>query len=185
MKKCPRCGAEMNAITLEDLPLDQCPNGHGMWFDSGELDAAIDKAEPDLDWMEVDLWKDPAALQVSHDSDPCPVCQETMAVVTYDDTDVQVDVCLHKHGVWLDQGELEKISAELEQKMLQMGTGDLLKESLAESGDVITGGEGRKKERKSLGNVVRLLQYRILVDNPRLDGMFTGFMRTRSGGNPE
>ena len=69
--------------------------------------------------------------------------------------------------------------------MLAMGTGDLLKESLSESGDVITGGEGRKKERKSLGNVVRLLQYRILVDNPRLDGMFTGFMRTRSGGNPE
>ena len=181
MKKCPRCNETLDGITFEELPVDQCPQGHGSWFDQEELDQALTKAEPDLGFIEVELWKDPQSLAASHTGGPCPVCGEKMALVTYGDTGVEVDVCLQKHGAWLDSGEFEKIAQSLEDQLLTMDSGELLKETLDEGADTITGSEGRGKQWRNFKNVARLLQYRILIENPTLDNMFTGFMRTKSG----
>ena len=40
-RKCVRCSAVMTAVTTGSLVLDHCPYGHGIWFDKGELAAAI------------------------------------------------------------------------------------------------------------------------------------------------
>jgi len=40
-RPCPRCRARMRLVRAPNAPdtpiLDQCPDGHGLWFDRGEL----------------------------------------------------------------------------------------------------------------------------------------------------
>jgi Zn-finger nucleic acid-binding protein len=38
---CPRCDKELAAIAVNDLTLERCPTGHGLWFDEGELDRVL------------------------------------------------------------------------------------------------------------------------------------------------
>ncbi len=36
--RCPICRKKMEKVTVEDkLTIDRCRNGHGLWFDEGEL----------------------------------------------------------------------------------------------------------------------------------------------------
>ena len=34
---CPRCDSKLNEFAVNDLLLDRCPRGHGLWFDANEL----------------------------------------------------------------------------------------------------------------------------------------------------
>lgn len=43
-RKCVRCAATLKPVTYRDVELDRCPYGHGIWFDKGEVVAAV-KAE--------------------------------------------------------------------------------------------------------------------------------------------
>ncbi len=39
-RKCPRCRGRLEPVlapTEQELILDECPRGHGLWFDKGEL----------------------------------------------------------------------------------------------------------------------------------------------------
>lgn len=48
-RRCPRCGRRMkhlHAPGSDRLILDCCPEGDGLWFDDGELEALIDPARP-------------------------------------------------------------------------------------------------------------------------------------------
>lgn len=44
-RHCPRCRARMRLVRAPNAPdtpiLDQCPEGHGLWFDRGELVALL------------------------------------------------------------------------------------------------------------------------------------------------
>ena len=43
-RKCPRCGKRMEKVYMGEKPpivIDRCRNGHGLWFESGELGQAI------------------------------------------------------------------------------------------------------------------------------------------------
>ncbi len=35
---CPRCNRNLHSVHIhDDLELDECPRGHGIWFDQGEI----------------------------------------------------------------------------------------------------------------------------------------------------
>lgn len=36
--RCPRCGERLAALKLHGVQVDECPMGHGMWLDNGELE---------------------------------------------------------------------------------------------------------------------------------------------------
>jgi len=36
--RCPRCGEQLVSANLHDVTVDQCPAGHGMWLDKGEIE---------------------------------------------------------------------------------------------------------------------------------------------------
>ena len=43
-RRCPRCRAKLREIPLPGDPpvlMDHCPRGHGLWFDRGEMIAAV------------------------------------------------------------------------------------------------------------------------------------------------
>jgi Zn-finger nucleic acid-binding protein len=43
-RACPRCDAGLEEIAIDTLRIDRCPEGHGLWFDRGELGTVIDRA---------------------------------------------------------------------------------------------------------------------------------------------
>ena len=71
-------------------------------------------------------------------------------------------------GVWLDAGELEKIIDSLSEELLTKDVPDYLRASLEEAKELVTGPESFLSEWKDLGTVLRMLQYRILGENPTL-----------------
>ncbi len=36
--RCPRCGERLTTTTRLDVEIDECPGGHGIWLDDGELE---------------------------------------------------------------------------------------------------------------------------------------------------
>jgi Zn-finger nucleic acid-binding protein len=47
-RRCPRCRGKMRHVSapgdIEDVILDRCPRGHGLWFDKGELEEILTAA---------------------------------------------------------------------------------------------------------------------------------------------
>ena len=46
IRKCPICGKKMRKVIVRDHKtlLDQCAQGHGLWFDKGELSVVFETA---------------------------------------------------------------------------------------------------------------------------------------------
>jgi Zn-finger nucleic acid-binding protein len=42
-RRCPRCNAKMSKIQVGETLIDRCPNGHGLWFDAGELGRFVEQ----------------------------------------------------------------------------------------------------------------------------------------------
>jgi hypothetical protein len=36
--KCPKCGADLQAVSKDNVTIDVCPEDGGVWLDAGELD---------------------------------------------------------------------------------------------------------------------------------------------------
>ena len=36
--RCPKCGERLTTRTQLDVEIDECPTGHGIWLDTGELE---------------------------------------------------------------------------------------------------------------------------------------------------
>jgi Zn-finger nucleic acid-binding protein len=48
-RKCPHCGHKMDKVWMGNAPkvlIDNCPRGHGLWFDGGELHQVLCQLEP-------------------------------------------------------------------------------------------------------------------------------------------
>lgn len=106
--KCPRCQGMLMAYTYRDTTLDICPECFGLWLDAAEFDLLTSKR---------DVYKDDSIPYEYHrrplpqDSGylPCARCGKLMVRKNFRAiSGVLIDVC-HKHGVWLDAGELEEI----------------------------------------------------------------------------
>lgn len=40
-RRCVRCSAKMRLIRVNDVDIDRCPRGHGLWFDRSEMESLI------------------------------------------------------------------------------------------------------------------------------------------------
>jgi Zn-finger nucleic acid-binding protein len=40
-RRCPRCGAKLRRYKIEAVEVDECPRGHGLWFDKGEMETLV------------------------------------------------------------------------------------------------------------------------------------------------
>jgi Zn-finger nucleic acid-binding protein len=165
---CPIDGSQLEKHTIQSVEVEECPQCQGMWFEKGELRQAKDEAEPDLYWLDIDLWSDQDIFKLDWSERVCPDCGELMASISYGDTGVMVDYCFKGHGIWLDQGEFQKIIEALEEEALTMDSNEYLQASIGEAKDLLLGGKGFTSEWKDFYSVLRMLQYRVLADNPKL-----------------
>ncbi len=40
-RRCVRCSGKMKIVTVQNVELDRCPRGHGLWFDKSEMETLI------------------------------------------------------------------------------------------------------------------------------------------------
>ena len=45
--KCPKCGGQMNEISMASLKVDKCGSCNGLYFDNGELEVLLKSKKPE------------------------------------------------------------------------------------------------------------------------------------------
>jgi len=176
--KCPKCEGEFSTRYVKDVQVEECDQCHGVWFDTNELEKATREVDRDLHWMEFDLWKNQDQVDVSQGSLMCPRCHIPMANVKYGPTEVVVDTCTRCHGIWLDKGEFEQIINALEDELANMSEDEYWDKALEEARDLIEGDKGFISEWRDFSTVLRFLQYRVLVENPRVQSALIALQRS-------
>jgi hypothetical protein len=164
--ECPVDARALETHTTHSIEVEECPQCRGLWFDKGELRKAKDEAEPDLNWLDFDLWSDENAFEVAWSSRKCPECGKNMATISYGTTGETVDYCVEGHGAWLDKGEFDDIIRALDMEVNTKSVPDYIVASLEEAKEIVTGDEGFVSEWNDFLTVTRLLQYRVLAENP-------------------
>ena len=103
---CPRDHTILAQQTKGEAVLDVCPTCSGQFFDAGEMFAAFGiNADPSYwDRPETGGVVKPGRIH-------CPRCHKEMLLqdLAYGGVAVEIDRCPGCQGVWLDQGEVEKI----------------------------------------------------------------------------
>ncbi len=167
--KCPQCeDITLESCELGHVQVEQCPSCKGIWFNRDELRQAKDEIDPDLAWLDFEIWQHPDHFEPVESPHQCPACEADMVGVSYGETNVKIDYCEHCQGTWLDNGEFEKIILSLEEELEKRTLTDYIKDSIREAVHIITGPESLADEWKDFSTVLRLLQYRIFVENPKL-----------------
>ena len=113
---CPSCSTALSVIEFDTDPalcIERCNNCHGMFFNPGELEAALESQTHPL------VWLDPAQLnQIGEDYGfshevvyrKCPICAERMSHLNFGRrSGIILDRCGF-HGVWVEGGELRRLT---------------------------------------------------------------------------
>jgi Zn-finger nucleic acid-binding protein len=167
--ECPRCDKALQENTVGSVQVKECSACKGIWFEKeDQLRQAKDETDPDLNWMDFDIWKHPERFRISTAPLKCPACSQGMIDIRYDTTAVVVDHCIHCRGLWLDGGEFAEIIEELTRELVRKSELEYLRETLEEARAIITGPENFLSEWRDFRTVLRMLQFRFFVDNPKV-----------------
>ncbi|MBL9100518.1 MAG: zf-TFIIB domain-containing protein [Myxococcales bacterium] len=115
---CPGCAGAMHAVGMgQGVEVDQCIECGAVWFDAGELDALLTSEVADEEAPVTDLpalrrrmtGLVPGESQAAIRYRECPRCGDVMARRNFGTiSGVVVDEC-PRHGVLLDEGELQAL----------------------------------------------------------------------------
>lgn len=176
--ECPIDGYKLEPRAFHGTIIDECVRCKGLWLNESELRKAKDEYAPDQNWLDFDLWSDQEALEVNWSSLKCPQCQKNMAIISYADTEVTIDYCADRHGIWLDKGEFQAIIEALDKEIASKDISGYITASFEEAKEIIGGDEGIISEWEDFMTITRLFQYRVLVDNPKLAELLTALQKT-------
>jgi Zn-finger nucleic acid-binding protein len=110
--RCPRCRAEMNAVTVGNTALAECARCGGVWADQSAFDQI--RADQERQSAVLGMAADPPEAGAGADPElvryvPCPHCGKLMNRVNFARcSGVIVDSC-KAHGTWFDRDELRRI----------------------------------------------------------------------------
>ena len=174
---CPRCAAILRAGEIETVQINECAQCKGIWFEQDELRQAKDADDPDLNWMDFEIWKDEDRFHISLGTLRCPRCDFPMAAIKYGATGIEIDCCTQCDGIWLDGSEFEGIINALNAELAAKSVSDYARASLSEAQEIVAGPEGLVSEWRDLMTVIRMFQYRALVGRPRLHALLAAVQR--------
>jgi len=173
MRKCPKCGKELESRGLGPIDGDEGEWCKGVWLDSGELGKAEEAADPNINWLDFEIWKHPEKFKSRRSDLKCPSCLENTVAIEYGHTGVEINYCPRCHGIWLEKDELPKIIESLEDEISKKTVSDYVHESIREAKEIVTGHESFMSEWKDLSSILRLMQYRLFVEKPKLIATLT------------
>jgi Zn-finger nucleic acid-binding protein len=178
MKQCPKCKVELTPKSIGPVEVDECHSCKGIWFDADELRQARDATDSDLNWMDFEIWRHQDQFKSGTSPRKCPACGDPMVTLEYGASAVAIDYCKSCDGTWLDRDEFKRIVEALEEELLTKSFASYVKECLREGIEVLTGPESLISEWKDLSNVLRLMQYRLFVENPNLLSAVTAVQKS-------
>jgi len=176
-KKCPICKISLESAILCNTEIDYCPRCFGLWFEEDELRWAKDEKDKDLNWLDIDLWKDSKKFKVSYGIRLCPSCRLPLYEVYYGDSKIIVDVCNVCKGIWLDRGEFKKIIDYLKEKqkyeILNNYSENLLKQGI----EIFLGPDSLKEEISDFLTVLKFLKYNLIIKHPTISKIISELFR--------
>ena len=110
--QCPRDQAELQTETQRGIEVDRCPQCNGRWLDDGELsqlEATVKSTEEQRVAM-IEYSNRESTLS-------CPRCGTQMSAFNYRAYDLELDVCVNKHGIWLDAEEDSRVRGIIEERV--------------------------------------------------------------------
>jgi Zn-finger nucleic acid-binding protein len=115
---CPACKNPMIVVEHNKIELDYCPECHGVWFDSGELELFLDSINlENREQFTSNLLNTPEA-KTAEKKRRCPVCARRMKkIVAGDKPSILIDVCQKADGLWFDSGEVGQLIKQLPEKL--------------------------------------------------------------------
>jgi len=168
---CPSDNEQLQKVLFHDVEVDYCPRCLGIWFDEDELRLAKDDEDKQLNWIDVDLWRDKSKFTVLRADKYCPACRVGLQEVRYDTSKVRVDFCKLCKGVWLDRGEFRRIINYLKNKSDYEILHHYTKNFALELWEVFSGPEKFRSELADFFTVLRLLNYKFVTQHPFLNSL--------------
>lgn len=169
--KCPNDNTELHKALFYTVEVDYCPLCLGIWFDKDELVQAKNAKDENLNWLDVDLWRDKVGFEVMRVSKYCPACRTGLRQVRYDESKTKVDFCRMCQGVWLDRGEFKQIIAYLKRKADYEILHRYAKNLIVELWEVFSGPEKFREELADFITLVKLFNYKFIVQHPFLNSL--------------
>ena len=80
--ECPIDGTALETHTVHSVNIEECLQCYGLWFEEGELRKAKDESEPDLIWLDFDLWSDQESYKADRSSRKCPPGVKNMETIS-------------------------------------------------------------------------------------------------------
>jgi len=176
-KKCPKCRTCLSSTILSNAEIDYCPKCVGLWFEDEELRWAKDAKDKDLNWLDIDLWKDSKKFKVSRGKRLCPCCRMPLYEVYYGDSGIIVDICNVCHGIWLDRAEFKKIIDWLKEKANYEIFNNYAKNLFKQALEIFSGPEDLREEISDFLTVLNLLKYKFASQHPVLTKIISNLPR--------
>lgn len=165
---CPICKKSLLNEILHNVEVDYCPKCLGLWFEENEFRWAKDDKDKNLQWLDIDLWKDKTKFKIAKGIRHCPACRVPLYEVYYGTSGVVIDLCNVCKGVWLDRGEFKKITDYLKEKADNEILNNYAKNLVKELAEIFTGPETLREEIKDFLTIMKLLKYKFLVQHPEI-----------------
>lgn len=174
---CPNCKKEtLDKAILLNVEINYCKNCQGFWFDNDELKWAKDKKDANLNWLDIDLWRDQKKFSISRGGRFCPHCRMPLYEVEYDKSKVRVDLCNLCKGIWLDRGEFQKIIKYLKEKADYDFLHHFSKNLMQEFWEIFAGPETIREEILDLVTLLKLFHYKFRVQHPYISTIIWGVL---------
>jgi hypothetical protein len=165
---CPNDNEKLEKVLFHNVEVDYCPKCLGIWFDIDELRFVKDNKDENLNWLDVDLWRDKGRFDVVRIKKFCPVCRVGLQEIRYDDSKVKIDFCKMCNGVWLDRGEFKQIMNYLKTKSDYEILHNYTKNLVVELWEVFAGPEVFRSELADFLTLLKLLKYKLIIQYPRI-----------------
>jgi uncharacterized protein len=167
--ECPRGKKDtLKKARIGNVQIDHCTECGGIWFDNDELRQAKDVKYENMNWLDVDLWKDETKFEISPSGRLCPRDRMPLYEVEYDNSKVRVDLCNICNGVWLDKGEFERIIDYLKEKSDYEILHHFSKNLVRETWEMFDGPETMRENLHDIVTLIKLFQYRFMIQHPYL-----------------
>jgi len=171
---CPLCKTQFKKEDFYGVEVDYCPQCLGLWFEKDELRQAKDEKDKDLNWLDIDLWKDETKFKISKEKKICPRCSVPLYSVNYGDSNIEVDICNLCQGIWIDRGEFKKIIDYLEKKGKKEILENYIKNLIKEGVEIFTGPETFREEVGDFLTILKLLNYKFITQYPAISKIILG-----------
>ncbi|OGZ79237.1 MAG: hypothetical protein A2528_00830 [Candidatus Staskawiczbacteria bacterium RIFOXYD2_FULL_37_9] len=169
--ECPRDNEKLEKVLFHNVEVDYCSKCLGVWFNKDELRLAKDDKDKDLNWLDVDLWRDKPKFKALKISKFCPVCRVGLLEINYDESKTKVDFCKKCQGVWLDRGEFKQIINYLKNKSDYEILHRYAKNLISEAWEVFSGPEAFRNELEDFLTLLKLFNYKFIVQHPHLNNI--------------